>query len=108
MPDCLLGATREGPTQANGRAIDTGFPKSNPNELSQSGRARVPLVPFPFSQQLRPYRKLGPPFLPISNPGGHILWGKQGVARSARLVTLPKVSFHANETCGGIAALSLR
>src|SRR5437879_12357831 len=32
----------------------------------------------------------------------------QGVARSARLLNLPKVSFHANETCGRIAALSLR
>jgi len=32
--------------------------------------ARVELVLFPFSQQLRPYRKLGQPFLPISNPGG--------------------------------------
>src|SRR5436853_7170475 len=32
----------------------------------------------------------------------------QGVARAARLLNLPKVSFHANETCGRIAALSLR
>src|SRR5207244_889457 len=59
MPDCLLGITREGPTQANGRAVDTGFPKLNPNELSQTGRARVPLVPFPFSQRLRPYWEQG-------------------------------------------------
>src|SRR5207245_5839517 len=32
----------------------------------------------------------------------------QGVARSARLLNLPKVSFHANETCGRIASLTLR
>src|SRR5436309_16026624 len=32
----------------------------------------------------------------------------QGVARSARLLNLPKVSFNANETCGRIAALSHR
>src|SRR5437667_9678157 len=105
MPDCLLGVTREGPTQANGRAIDTGFPKLNPNELSQTGRARVPLVPFPFSQRLRPYRKLGQPFLPISNPAGQILCGMQGVARSARLLNLPKVSFHATEICCRLAVL---
>src|SRR2546425_2580140 len=90
MPDCLLGITREGPTQANGRAVDTGFPKLNPNELSQTGRARVPLVPFPFSQRLRPYRNVWSAALSqAKNDGDRLVCANvYGLCWSTRLLAL--------------------
>src|SRR5437762_13607621 len=48
----------------------TACPQRLKPSLHNRESARVELVPFTFSQQLRPYRKLGQPFLPISNPGG--------------------------------------